>query len=260
MYEALEKNELATYSHMLTGYMMNENVLRGIMTIYAAAKKRNPGLKYVCDPVMADDGKLYPSVSPQMIDIYRTEVLKQCDILLPNQTECEFLVGFKFSKEEDALRAIDVLHLDYGIHNVIITSLDLPDTPTGKLSVLASEILPGSKEARRVKITITKAKAHFSGTGDLFASLVLAYSVQMPNLDLGEVVTRTVNTIQQVIYETMGHKAKVNPNAAMDKLVELRLLQCGEFLRARTQPKSYTESSIWVSKLTLNNAIDEHIS
>ncbi len=36
---------------------------------------------------MGDDGKLY--VPKELVEIYKTELLPQANILLPNQTECE---------------------------------------------------------------------------------------------------------------------------------------------------------------------------
>jgi len=51
----------------MIGYMMNADVLRAIMKIFRSLKEKLPSLKYVCDPVMADDGKLYPSLSPDMV-------------------------------------------------------------------------------------------------------------------------------------------------------------------------------------------------
>lgn len=69
---------------------------------------------------MADDGKLYASLTPNMvrlvtlcslltckfnqIEMYKDKVLAHCDYLLPNQTECEFLTGVTIANEQDAFR------------------------------------------------------------------------------------------------------------------------------------------------------------
>ena len=42
-----------------TGYMGSADTLETIVKVATKLKQRNPGLIYVCDPVLGDNGKLY---------------------------------------------------------------------------------------------------------------------------------------------------------------------------------------------------------
>ena len=44
---------------MLTGYIGSESFLNAIAEVVDKIKEKSPDMKYVCDPVMGDDGKFY---------------------------------------------------------------------------------------------------------------------------------------------------------------------------------------------------------
>jgi pyridoxine kinase len=129
---------------------------------------------------MGDNGKLY--VSNEIVSIYRDEVIKRAKVLLPNQTECEFLTGVTIRNEEDAVAALDKLH-SVGIPVIILKSLTYL---SGEIAILGSSqqqgiyssILCSDRKGANGEITTTRFKCkvpkidrYFSGTGDLFASL-----------------------------------------------------------------------------------------
>lgn len=87
LFEGLKLNNLAKYSHLLTGYIGTPSSLRTILKILEELKELNPKIEYACDPVLGDDGKLY--VTQDLLQIYRTDVLSKAKYLFPNQTECE---------------------------------------------------------------------------------------------------------------------------------------------------------------------------
>ena len=51
------------------GYIGSVGLLQVIKRVVLALRAVNPGLVYVCDPVLGDDGKLY--LPAQMVDLYR---------------------------------------------------------------------------------------------------------------------------------------------------------------------------------------------
>ena len=55
----------------------------------------------MCDPVLGDNGKLY--VPPDLVPIYRDEVVPLATILTPNQFEAETLTGIQIASDEDAV-------------------------------------------------------------------------------------------------------------------------------------------------------------
>ena len=56
--EGLDANGLLEgYTHLLTGYIGSLSFLTVIARVADRLRERNPGLVYVCDPVMGDAGK-----------------------------------------------------------------------------------------------------------------------------------------------------------------------------------------------------------
>ncbi len=47
--------------------------------------------RYVCDPVLGDNGKYY--VPPALVDIFRATVIPRAYMITPNQFEAELLSG-----------------------------------------------------------------------------------------------------------------------------------------------------------------------
>ncbi len=47
--------------------------------------------RYICDPVLGDDGKLY--VPKELINVFVTKVIPRSYMITPNQFEAELLTG-----------------------------------------------------------------------------------------------------------------------------------------------------------------------
>lgn len=58
-------------------------------------KKRETGL-FILDPVMGDNGRLYPAYQSDMLDRMR-KLVSHCDVLTPNLTEACFLTGTDYN-------------------------------------------------------------------------------------------------------------------------------------------------------------------
>ena len=83
MVDGLESNDLLeNFSHILTGYIGSATFLNAVSDVVTRVKSKNPNLKYVCDPVMGDTGKLY--VPSDMIDLYRTLIVPKAYMITPN--------------------------------------------------------------------------------------------------------------------------------------------------------------------------------
>ena len=54
---------------MLTGYIASASFLNDIVAIIQRVKAQSPNLRYVCDPVMGDNGKFY--VPSELAPLYR---------------------------------------------------------------------------------------------------------------------------------------------------------------------------------------------
>uniref|UniRef100_A0A7M5XLZ3 Pyridoxal kinase n=1 Tax=Clytia hemisphaerica TaxID=252671 RepID=A0A7M5XLZ3_9CNID len=122
---------------------------------------------------MGDDGKFY--VPQELLPIYRDEVVPFADVLTPNQFEAELLTGMKIKNEEDAFQAMKALHVK-GPETVVLTSTHFENKPN--LVLMASN---KNDLKQYIKLQIPRLDAVFTGTGDLFASMLLAWSHNHPN-------------------------------------------------------------------------------
>lgn len=104
---------------MLTGYIGSATFLEAISSIIDRVREKNPHLKYICDPVLGDNGKFY--VPEELVDLFRTKILPKAHMITPNQFEAEKLSGVKIDSLESTKEAIKKLH-DLGPKIVIITS------------------------------------------------------------------------------------------------------------------------------------------
>jgi pyridoxine kinase len=70
--------------------------------------------------------------------------------------------------------AIQAIHERYGIPHIVITSVSLshPDHPASSLSVVGST-MTSDRRARPFKIVFPSIDCYFSGTGDMFAALMV---------------------------------------------------------------------------------------
>lgn len=209
--DGLERNGLLNDTgHLLTGYIGSESFLRSVLNVLKTLKSHNDDkVRFVCDPVFGDDGKLY--VPEELVDIYRREVIPLANVCTPNQFEVEQLTGISIKTLEDATRSCVALH-DLGPELVVITSMMLSSDGSNEndkvMTILASErvtlVENGSTttQDRVYCIDTPILEGSYTGTGDLFAALFLAWTAREPN-NLPLALEKVVSTMHSVIKNTM---------------------------------------------------------
>ena len=121
--DGLDANNINNYSHIINGYIGSKSFLTKLSSVVSHLKTVNPGLVYVCDPVMGDTGPgLY--VPPDLLPVYKSQILPLADVCLPNQFEAELLTDRKIKDESDAREVMDMLHAQ-GPNTVILSSTEL---------------------------------------------------------------------------------------------------------------------------------------
>lgn len=219
LYSGLKKNGITNYSHLLTGYIGSKSFLMAVKDIILDLKKTNPNMIYVCDPVMGDNGHLY--VPEDLLSVYKEHIVPNADIVIPNQFEAELLTDVKITDMDSARAAMKKLH-DMGAKLVVISSSDLGSDKT--LIGLASSSI-GAKPVS-LRIDIPKFPIELTGTGDLFAAALLAWTYFHPD-DLKLAIEKVVSTMQHVLKRTLLYTEQVSksgrPVTVADK--ELRLIQ-----------------------------------
>ncbi|KAF2465048.1 Ribokinase-like protein [Lindgomyces ingoldianus] len=132
LYEGLKQSSLNNFDLLLTGYVPSAEAVQAVGKIgrdlkFNAATK--PGsFFWVLDPVMGDNGQLY--IPEDEVPQYKA-LLREADLILPNQFEAETLSDIAITDLNSLAAAIQVLHKTYQVPHVIITSLRLtPDNQT----------------------------------------------------------------------------------------------------------------------------------
>lgn len=227
--DGLDKNELLGYTHLLTGYMGSADTLETIVKVATKLKQRNPGLIYVCDPVLGDNGKLY--VPEELVALYKSKIIPLADIVTPNQFEVEQLTsGMPVTSIDDAKARMAELHA-LGARTVVISSLDANIVEGGQLQVLGS--YKGAEAAGVLaaqppytfSIKFDRLSGHYTGTGDLFAALFLAWSHKHP-IQPHTAVEHATATLQAVVRRTAtAMAAATEAGHGPSKASELRLIQ-----------------------------------
>ncbi|TDH69297.1 hypothetical protein CCR75_002544 [Bremia lactucae] len=196
------------HTHLLTGYIGSTSLLDAIVHAYErlrAAQTHPARFVYVCDPVMGDLGKLY--VPKELVDLYRFKVLPICDVLTPNHYECELLAEMKLHTVADAMRACKKIHL-LGPKVVVITSFQeasREETPT-ELVVIGSKV-SGEDLCEQYEVRFPLIDSYYTGIGDLFAALLLAWLYRFPN-NFKSALETVVSTIQEVLQITLQSGGK----------------------------------------------------
>ncbi|KIW07982.1 pyridoxal kinase [Verruconis gallopava] len=193
LYEGLKQSFLTDFNVLLSGYVPSAEAVEAVGKIARDLKhesNRKPGsFFWVLDPVMGDNGKLY--IPESEVPAYKS-LLRYADLILPNQFEAELLSEVKITNLSTLATAIKALHTRYNTPHIIITSLrlskvsgrTLPGTTAGNtthaeeeddddvLSVIGSSST-SKGEPRLWRIDIPAYPVFFSGTGDMFAALMV---------------------------------------------------------------------------------------
>ncbi|KAK3648816.1 putative pyridoxal kinase [Elasticomyces elasticus] len=187
LWTGLKNARLDHFDMMLSGYCPSAALVEQVGKIARELKSRaytKPGsFFWVLDPVMGDNGRIY--VAEDTVPMYKS-LLRDADLILPNQFEVELLSEIKIHDLASMKQAIAKLHHTHRVPHVLITSIRLPpsesSTPTqaeedlattAKLSVIGSTATSDMKP-RLFRITVPALAVFFSGTGDMFASLMVA--------------------------------------------------------------------------------------
>ncbi|CAL8468163.1 g7702 [Coccomyxa elongata] len=228
--EGMKANNLLEYSHLLTGYIGSASLLQTIERLVALLRQHNPGLIYVCDPVMGDHGKLY--VKPEVVPCYQ-EIVPLATVMTPNQFEAEKLVSESIVTEEDAVAACNKLH-KRGVATVVMTSFHPEGVEDHLLLIASTRMSQDDGLPSQLRLKIPRSAAYFTGTGDLLTVLLLARLDRQPR-NLKAAVESAVASLQAVLQATVkaaGESAFAKErDAQVAKDRELRLIDNQHLLK-----------------------------
>ena len=150
------------FDAVYTGYLASAEQIDYVCAFFDTF--RQEGGMVVVDPVMADNGKLYPAFGPDF-PAQMARVCAKADLILPNLTEASLLTGLPYRTEQDEGYIKELLQAPaaLGPRYVALTGVSFePD----KLGVMYYDKVTGQYGSYFTQ----RLPASFHGTGDIFAS------------------------------------------------------------------------------------------
>lgn len=130
---------------------------------------RHENCLFLCDPAMADNGKLYNTFDIRFAEMMK-KLCRKADILVPNMTEAAFLLDCPYVEppySDDFIRDIvRRLALQYKAENIVLTGVELNGSGIG--------VAAYNRKTDTVSFSFRpKIDGIFHSTGDLFSSALL---------------------------------------------------------------------------------------
>ena len=161
---------------------------------------QTPETLVLVDPVMADHGKLYPTMPPEMVGEMK-KLARKSKIITPNLTEAAFMLdrltpeSISEKEAKDWLKALT----DLGPEMAVITSAPMSSRPN------ASTVIGYDRVDGRFWITERPfVPTQYHGTGDIFASVLTGSLLQGDSLPVA--MDRSAQFVATTIRATFGYR------------------------------------------------------
>ena len=202
------------FDAVYTGYLGSFEQLRLVSDFIDRFKTEKTAV--FIDPVMADNGKLYPGFTPE----FAAEMEKLCrkaDLVLPNLTEASFMLGIPYREnyDEDYIREVLFRLTEKGARHAALTGIGFSPDEIGVYFYDAEKKSYYSYFNRKLPVS-------YHGTGDIFASAALGG--YMRGLSMEEALALAVDYTLECMVKTMKDENRrfygVNFEEAIPMLVE----------------------------------------
>lgn len=213
--QAWEQEKIG-FDAVYTGYLGSSQQVQLVLDI--VNRFLSSGGAFICDPAMADNGKLYPGFSSSFPEAM-VELCRKSQICMPNLTEAALLLkeeyigeGYDRNYIEGLLRGL----ADIGVKVPVVTGVSFDPEYLG---TMAFDSVQGTFHEYYTK----KVPKNFHGTGDLFASAFTAAWVRGKPLDLAlKIATETTHTaIEKTLADTHFSWYGVNFEEAIPRFLSL---------------------------------------
>lgn len=156
------KSEGVAFDAIYTGYLGTVEQIDQIKELFHSFRGENTMI--IVDPVMADNGKLYPAFDMDYVK-KNAELCKEADIIVPNITEAALMTGMEYREEYDEAYIREMLERlnELGAGIAVLTGVSLEKGRTG---VMGYERRTGEYYVYQNQ----RIDASYHGTGDLFSS------------------------------------------------------------------------------------------
>lgn len=206
-----------------TGFLSSEKQVEKILNFINSFETENTLV--LVDPVMGDGGRTY-SLFTDTLACKMKKLVTAADVITPNLTECCILCDIdycEFVKNAESPDFIDriaelgkALLKRYGVKIVIITGIEHKDSD-GTIKVL--NLVASDEEV--FCISCKKIGGSYSGTGDLFASVI--FSGLLRGDSLRATVNLAVKFIETSLCDTVNLGIDRNEGIEFEKNLNLLL-------------------------------------
>ncbi|AJT08863.1 ALS_1a_G0048050.mRNA.1.CDS.1 [Saccharomyces cerevisiae] len=221
------------YDAVLSGYLPNVQALQKVAGIVGQLCEGNENVKWILDPVLGDNGRLY--VDRECVAVYQ-DILQNFKIFLatPNQFEMELLVGMSIRTLDDAKQAFKLFHKKYPrVSRIVVTSLELSEFLSNDTYVVAGFDCSASEEIFFYEIP--KINAKFSGSGDLISAMLtdsLLGDRRCTQLSLSASLGQVLWLVTSILQKTYDlNIAERGPQDSTIDIKDLKLIQCRDILK-----------------------------
>ncbi len=158
------KKEKLGFDAIYTGYLGSFEQIEIVSKFFDEFKTDSNLI--IVDPVMADNGKLYPAFD----EAYAKENAKLCakaDLIVPNLTEASFLTGLPYRTQYDRQYILDMLDAlaQLGPKYVVLTGVSFEE---GKIGIMGLD----TETKEYFEYYTDHVPVSYHGTGDIFSSVV----------------------------------------------------------------------------------------
>lgn len=213
------------FDGIYTGFVANELQIDHIFEFLKTFRKEDTFL--LVDPIMGDDGIKYDMFTEELL-ARMTKLVYQADIATPNLTELclmtgadyETVCGLPMELKCEVIRQMADSLLQKGTRCLIVTGVHFVEDGVSRIGNLLID------QDRMEMITFPYVGGSFSGTGDLFASVIAGGVVRGDNLtDLCSLAGRFVEASMQ---DAMTAGAEAIAGTEFERHLGMLLPKCAQ--------------------------------
>lgn len=230
------------YDAVMTGYLPCVESLKIAGQRVGAMRRLSPHIKWILDPVMGDNGKLY--VAEEIVPVYK-DILQNNDIFLvtPNQFEMETLTGVKIGSLPALWASFERFHQRYPrVEKIVVTSLEFPAAQDLSERCIYSACFDTNPDSGKIDyFKVPRIDAHFSGSGDLFNALLLDLMLPVNDAtptDLPTALWTVLLLVDKILRRTLTLSLIQEATTHCSVVInDLKLIQCTKLLDSSYKPE-----------------------
>jgi pyridoxine kinase len=210
-----------SFDGIYSGYLGSDTQVDNVL--YFLDKFHSADTIYLCDPIMGDNGCKFPIFTSKLLESMTTLCLK-ADVITPNLTELCLLSGVDFGTLTEAATQ------DSYVNRLVEVARNLISRASRSQTVIVTGIITNTSEGDFIgNLAVTSDSYYytktpytgksFSGTGDLFASVIVGCLVK--GLPVDKAIDTAVNFLEPAIKEASMSCSDRNHGVYFEKYLGL---------------------------------------